>query len=137
MNKKAVTQQQKIQLFNDAMQYVLAKHDVSRVADYFTDDAVIIINDRRLAGHQQICERLQWIKEHTSHVEVSIQRVFFDGDRGFDHHTSRVTSHDGNSALFKIFGYIEMRDNKISLYEDVTIQVEGENALHLATSVKQ
>ncbi len=137
MNAKVMTYQQKVQLFCDALQIVLAKHDTSKVTDYFTEDAVIIINERRLEGSRQICERLQWIKEHTRSVDISVHRIFFDGDRGFDHHTSRVTSNEGTTALFKIFGYIEMRDNKISLYEDVTIQMEGEEAMHLATSVQQ
>lgn len=137
MNEKTMTHQQKIQFFSDALHHVLAKHDASKVADYFTDDAVIMINERHLEGRQQICERLQWIKEHTHGVEITVHRIFFDGNRGFDHHTSRVTSNDGTSALFKIFGYIEMRNNKISRYEDVTVQIEGEEAMHLATSVQQ
>ncbi len=106
MNAKVMTHQQKSQFFSDALENVLAKHDTAKVADYFTDDAVRMINEKRLEGIQQICERLQWIKEHTNSVDIFVQRVFFDGDRGFDHHLSRVTSHEGNTALFKIFGYI-------------------------------
>ncbi|WP_066014454.1 nuclear transport factor 2 family protein [Endozoicomonas atrinae] len=129
-----MTEQDKILLARGALLEVLGKHDVSKISDFFTEDAVIIINEKKLTGTRDIADRLKWIKSNVQRVDVDIQRVFFSGNQGFDHHTTRILSLDGQSTVFKIFGYIELRDSRICLYEDVTIQIDdGENRMHIAT----
>jgi predicted SnoaL-like aldol condensation-catalyzing enzyme len=112
----------------------LASYDQSKVDQYFTDDAVIIINEKILSGKKEIAARLNWIRENKPEVKVVLKRAFFNGDVGFDHHLSIFTGETGQQSIFKIFGYIEMRGDKISRYEDVTIQIEGEPEIKAATS---
>ncbi len=53
---------------------------------------------------------------------VTVHNAFFVADQGFDHHTSQIVYTHNKQAVYKIFGYIKLRDNKICLYEDVTFQ---------------
>ena len=130
----AMTQNEKLSLLSGALQEVLASHDATKVSEYFTDDAVIIINEKRLEGKKQICDRLNWIRANTDDVTVTIHRAFFHGNQGFDHHTTETITSEGEPVTFKIFGYTELQNGKISLYEDVTIQIAGKEAMHVATS---
>ncbi len=42
---------------------VLATHSSAKVADYFTEDGVIILNQQDAQGIRQISQRLEWIKD--------------------------------------------------------------------------
>lgn len=113
---------------------VLANRDVNKIADHFTDDAVMIINEKKLQ-RQDIDNRIGWIKQNTQSIIVKVCTVFFQGDQGFDYHTSEVIDNTGKRSLYKIFGYTKLKDGKICYYEDVTIQLEGESALHAINSI--
>jgi hypothetical protein len=67
---------------------------------------------------------------------LKLHNAFFDGDQGFDHHTTEIVDNNGKRSLFKIFGHIKLRDGKICRYEDVTIQLEGENTMEAVTSIQ-
>ena len=130
-------QDPKIVLISEALQQVLAQHDTTKISHYFTDDAVLMINEKVLQRHDQIADRLIWIQQHTQSVKVELHRVFFDSDEGFDHHTTEVVDLDGKRSLFKVFGYIQLRDGKIARYEDVTIQLVGDEAMAAVTSTSR
>ncbi|AMO56917.1 hypothetical protein GZ77_01785 [Endozoicomonas montiporae] len=134
MKDTAMSHAEKLGLLRGALLEVLGNHDATKVGDYFTDDAVIIINEKRLEGKQQISDRLNWIRANTGNISVTIHRAFFHENQGFDHHTTEAVTADGEPVTFKIFGYCELRDGKICLYEDVTIQTAGKEAMHVATS---
>jgi len=123
----------KVALIYGALTEALGKHDVTKIKDYFTDDAILIINEKKLQRHE-MDERLTWIKNHTKSVTVKVHNVFFDGDQGFDYHTTEMVDEHGKRALFKIFGYIKLRAGKICHYEDVTIQLEGQEAMAAVTA---
>jgi predicted SnoaL-like aldol condensation-catalyzing enzyme len=74
-------EQQNAACVRQALQFVLAEHESSRLADYFCDDAIIQINERRLEGLRQIASRLDWIRANRPQVSLKIERVFFQGDR--------------------------------------------------------
>lgn len=124
----------KVQFFASCLQEVLAKSDASKIDQYFTDDAVIVINEKLLNGKKEIADRINWIKQNKPETTVVLKKAFFNGNVGFDHHVSIFTCDDGKRGVFKIFGYIEMTNGKISRYEDVTIQIEGEPEITSATS---
>lgn len=119
-------------LVNQALQLVLAQHDSSHLPEFFCDDAVVQINERRLEGLEQIASRLNWIRANRPQVTLTVERLFFQGERGFDHHTTTLSDGD-RSTTIKVFGYIEMRDGKIALYEDVSIALDGQDHLPDAT----
>lgn len=119
-----------------ALQVVLAEHDSSRLAEFFCDDAVVQINERRLEGLEQIASRLNWIRTNRPKVTLQVERIFFKGDRGFDHHTTTLSDGDSTHSTIKVFGYIEMRDGKVALYEDVSIGLGGEDVLPDATGIQ-
>lgn len=122
--------------FEQALFNVLAKYDESQVDHYFTDDAVIMINEKALAGKESIRSRIKWLSDNLNgkHVKIELLNVFFNGNEGFDHHTSTMLNDNGEEITFKVFGYIVMKDGKISRYEDLTIQVQGQEAMAYATS---
>ncbi|TCD57003.1 nuclear transport factor 2 family protein [Synechococcus sp. BS55D] len=124
------------ELIKTALQVVLAEHDTSRLEEFFCADAIVQINERRLVGLEAIASRLAWIREHRPKVSLQLERVFFQGDRGFDHHTTTLSDGDSSSAPIKVFAYIEMRDGKIALYEDVSIALDGQDHLPEATGIK-
>ncbi len=125
----------KIALIHGALINVLGNRDVKKIPDYFTEDAIIIINERKLQG-PEFFNRIQWLRDNIEiqSVKVTVHNAFFVGDQGFDHHTSEVIYTNNKKAVYKIFGYIKLRDYKISRYEDVTIQLEGENDMGVVTS---
>jgi len=123
------------ELIKTALQVVLAQHDSSRLREFFCEDAVVQINQRRLEGLEAIASRLDWIREHRPKVTLQLERVFFQGDRGFDHHTTILSDGTSSSAPIKVFAYIEMRDGKIALYEDVSIALDGADSLPEATDI--
>ena len=128
-------EQAHIETVRQALQLVLARHDSTRLADFFCDDAVVQINERRLEGLKQIASRLDWIRANRPQVTLTIQRIFFQGDQGFDHHTTTLS--DGSQAsTIKVFGYIEMRGGKVALYEDVSIALDGRDQLTEATGIQ-
>jgi predicted SnoaL-like aldol condensation-catalyzing enzyme len=129
-------EQHNAECVRQALQLVLAEHESSRLSEYFCDDAVIQINERRLEGLKQIASRLDWIRANRPQVTLTIERVFFQGDRGFDHHTTTLSDGDARSSTIKVFAYIEMRDGKIALYEDVSIALNGQDLLPDATAVQ-
>jgi predicted SnoaL-like aldol condensation-catalyzing enzyme len=128
-------EQRNAECVRQALQLVLAEHESGRLSEFFCDDAVIQINERRLEGLRQIASRLDWIRANRPQVSLRIERVFFQGDRGFDHHTTTLSDGEACSSTIKVFAYIEMRNGKIALYEDVSIAMNGEDHLPDATSV--
>lgn len=126
----------KIALIHGALIDVLAKRDASRINDYFTEDATLIINEKKLQGAAAILNRIQWLKNNNDikSVTVTLHNAFFAGDEGFDYHTSEAVYQNNSKACYKIFGYIKLRDNKICHYEDVTIQLEGEQDMTVVVS---
>lgn len=127
----------KVELVKGALKNVLEQHDSSKIAEYFTEDAVIQINEKILQGHQEIASRLDWIRENTTAVTIEIYNIFFSGNEGFDHHTSEFLDQNGDQQLLKIFGYIKLKGNKISRYEDVTIALNRGDDLSNATSTRR
>ncbi len=124
----------KIALIHGALIEVLEKHDAAKVPQYFTEDAVMILNEKKLQGSKEIANRIAWVKENIHAVKVKLHNTFFVGDEGFDHHTTELIEKNGKRCLYKIFGYTQIRDGKIARYEDVTIQVAGEEAMGNVTS---
>ena len=129
-------EQAHIDTVRQALELVLARHDSSRLADFFCDDAVVQINERRLEGLDQIASRLDWIRANRPQVSLTIEGIFFQGDRGFDHHTTTLSDGDSHASMIKVFGYIEMRGGKVALYEDVSIALDGRDQLSEATGVQ-
>lgn len=101
-----------------------------------SDGAVVQINERRLEGLDQIASRLDWIRANRPQVSLTIEGIFFQGDRGFDHHTTTFSDGDSHASTIKVFGYIEMRGGKVALYEDVSIALDGRDQLSEATGVQ-
>ena len=121
--------QAKIEIFSEMLQEVLAKHDTSKIGKYFTKDITILINEKELSGIDNVKARIDWIKQNLQAVQVTLEKIFFCGNKGFDHHTSAYTDSNGIERKLKIFGYIEFCGDKISRYEDVTIELGGKPLL--------
>ena len=51
-------EQAHVETVRAALDVVLARHDSTRLAEFFCDDAVVQINERRLEGLDQIASRL-------------------------------------------------------------------------------
>ena len=64
-------------LLKGALHNVLGAHDPDAIPLYFSDDAVIQINERVLRGRDEITQRLTWIRDHTSAVQIDVVRIFF------------------------------------------------------------
>ena len=129
-------EQAHIETVRSALDLVLARHDSTRLAEFFCDDAVVQINERRLEGLDQIASRLDWIRANRPQVTLTVERIFFQGDRGFDHHTTTLSDGASHVSTIKVFGYIEMRGGKVALYEDVSIALDGRDQLTDATGIK-
>lgn len=107
---------------------LLVTQDTEKLSNYVTDDAIIVINTKKFS-RDDFAKRLDWIRGNTKNVKVTINKLFFDGDQGFDSHVTEVIDQEGKRKVFKIFGYTEFRGNKICRYEDLTIQLEDDEAM--------
>lgn len=124
-----------VTLVRGALLAVLEKQDSSKITQYFSDDAVLQINEKKLVGMKQIKARIDWIKENTTNVKVTIKKIIVSGDEGFDLHFSEAIDAQGEKHCVKVMGYFRIREGKIFHYEDVTIQLNDGQDLSLATSV--
>ncbi|KZL16812.1 SnoaL-like domain protein [Pseudovibrio axinellae] len=114
---------------------LLEQQRIDRVTDYFTEDALLMINNTRLVGIKAILQRLAWIRDNQPALKLSIKRVFFNGDEGFEHHESEATNDQGETICFKLFSFIQMRDDKVCRYEVVAIQTIGQGDIGVTTAI--
>ena len=57
-------------------------------------------------NYDEVTKRLEWIKNNSKKVNLTINHIVFNGDEGFDSHNTEVIYPDGNRTLFKFYGYI-------------------------------
>lgn len=124
------------QLITQAISHVLTTEDDVNLADYFTPDAIIQINEKVLSGIDAIGSRLAWMRQHLVKKTVVIKQLILEGNHGFDMHITTATDDMGQQRSIKVIGYFEFKDNKISLYEDVSIELNANDNLAIATSTE-
>ena len=124
-------------LLKGALRNVLGAHDPDAIPLYFSDDAVIQINERVLRGRDEITQRLTWIRDHTSAVQIDVVRIFFRGEEGFDHHTASFTDEQGKKIKMKVLGYTRVRDGKIVHYECLNVLLGSEDRNLAAVSISE
>lgn len=124
-----MTDQVKIEIFSKTLQEVLANKDTSKIEKYFTKDITMIINETVLSGIDKVKARIDWIKQNIPAVQVTLEKIFFCGNKGFDHHTTAYTDSNGIEKKIQVFSYIEFRDDKICRFEGLSIELGGKPLL--------
>ncbi len=92
----------KIALIHGALINVLGNRNVTKIPDYFTEDVIVIINEKYLQG-PEFYNRIQWLRDNPEikSVNVTVHNAFFTGDQGFDHQTPRLFIRMENRLLIK------------------------------------
>ena len=129
-----MTNEEKCKFVRDAVKILLESQDTSKIKDYFHKDLRMILNTTEL-NFAELIKRLDWIRENIRNVRVNVIDVICQSDTGFDYHTTEFTDLEGNVSLYKIYGYIKFKEDKICLYEDVTIQLKGKEAMNAIDAI--
>lgn len=114
--------------WNEAMYDEEAGFTAESFAQYWTDDAVMIINGNEFGpGPAELARHFRRIQADTDNVEILLpfREGFDQGKRTFTYHYVRAITGD-EVRYSRVMGVAEVRDGRLARVEFLNARIEGE-----------